>query len=595
MDGCFYDLSASTYIVIPQKLSFPLKRHFANLCREFQSCFLSGLELTAAVSDLNRTFMRVKLEHGLAAAQGYTLECDANGLSLNSSDEAGLFYGLQSLRQILQDNGSRVPGFSIIDAPDIAVRGVMLDISRCKVPTMDTLLHLVDKFAELRYNHLQLYMEHTFAYSKHEAVWRGCSPMTPAEILELDSYCRERYIELVPCQNSFAHMERWLKHPEYANIALNPNGVQTDVSSHQHSFTLRPDTNSVKFMSGLYDELLSNFSSNLVNICCDETWELGWGEGNTIGMKLGRDRYRLHLEFVNSICGVLRERGKRVILSGDMANNSPELLKELPDDIIAQCWGYESDHSFAKTLNLFKEAGIETWVSPGTSTWNALIGRTNNCLENIKTAMCEAKIAGSKGLLLCDWGDGGHHQYQPFSYFGYVAGAAHAWRMSSGEYDWATLLDRFFFDADKKGLGDLFVEAGKIHEELPVVPNSSAFGRLLLYTPGEESLIKFMDNVSPPAFSECITKLDKMLHSSLFIRSMATDVNLVMDEFRNNVRMARFSCWKGLELKGAPRIDQNLKKKEAGLILDEHRRLWIARNRSGGLDESADLLKRRLF
>jgi hypothetical protein len=459
---------------------------------------------------------------------------------------------------------------------------------------MDTLLHLVDKFAELRYNHLQLYMEHTFAYSKHETVWHGCSPMTPAEIMELDSYCRERYIEIVPCQNSFAHMERWLKHPEYASIALNPNGVLTDVRLHPHSFTLRPDTNSVNFMSGLYDELLPNFTSNLVNVCCDETWELAWGEGNTISKKLGKDNHNLHLEFVNNICSVLRERGKRVIVSGDMANNSPELLKKLPDDIIAQCWGYDSDHSFAKTLNLFGNVGIETWVSPGTSTWNALIGRTSNCLENIKTAMCEAKIAGSKGLLLCDWGDGGHHQYQPFSYFGYIAGAAYAWRVSSEDYDWAAMLDRFFFSSEGKGLGRLFIQAGKIHERLPVVPNYSAFGRLLEYTPGEERIIKFMDKVTPSSLDECITELNTVLGNSLLVRSAASDVNLIMDELRNNVRMTLFSCWKGLDLLGRG-IDQNFKKKEADLILKEHKRLWLARNRSGGLDESSDLLKRRLF
>ena len=95
----------------------------------------------------------------------------------------------------------------------------MLDISRDKVPTMATLFSLVDLLAELKINQLQLYTEHTFAYRNHPAVWAKASPMTGDEILQLDQYCRERFIELVPNQNSFGHMEQWLKLPQYRDLA----------------------------------------------------------------------------------------------------------------------------------------------------------------------------------------------------------------------------------------------------------------------------------------------------------------------------------------------------------------------------------------
>ena len=97
--------------------------------------------------------------------------------------------------------------------------GYMLDISRHRVPTMETVKRQVDILAELGYNHFELYTEHTFAYSKHETVWREASPFTPDEIRELDDYCAARGIELVPNQNSFGHMERWLKHEAYRPLA----------------------------------------------------------------------------------------------------------------------------------------------------------------------------------------------------------------------------------------------------------------------------------------------------------------------------------------------------------------------------------------
>ena len=105
-----------------------------------------------------------------------------------------------------------------------ATRGYMLDISRDKVPSMATLRRIVDLLKICNYNQFQLYTEHTFAYPGHETVWRDASAVTPAEIRELDAYCRMNDIELVPNQNSFGHMERWLVHPEYNPLAAMPKG-----------------------------------------------------------------------------------------------------------------------------------------------------------------------------------------------------------------------------------------------------------------------------------------------------------------------------------------------------------------------------------
>ena len=100
----------------------------------------------------------------------------------------------------------------------------MLDISRCKVPTLTTLKTLIEQFADLKYNQLQLYTEHTFAFTDHETVWRDASPLTASDILELQAHCQAHYIELVPNLNSFGHFERWLRHSEYRAYAECPDG-----------------------------------------------------------------------------------------------------------------------------------------------------------------------------------------------------------------------------------------------------------------------------------------------------------------------------------------------------------------------------------
>ena len=70
----------------------------------------------------------------------------------------------------------------------------MLDVSRNRVPSQQSLRELVSVLAELRINQLQLYTEHTFAYRDHPGVWKDASPLTPEEIRELDHLCREQSI-----------------------------------------------------------------------------------------------------------------------------------------------------------------------------------------------------------------------------------------------------------------------------------------------------------------------------------------------------------------------------------------------------------------
>ena len=155
--------------------------------------------------------------------QGYRIEINDDRIEIFAADDAGVFYARQTLAQLAKLHHA-LPCCTINDSPDFPARGVMLDVSRDKVPTMDTLFALIDRLASWKINQLQLYIEHTFAYPDHRTVWEHASPFTAEDIRELDRYCRERFVELVPNQNSFGHMERWLKHPRYLPMAEVPNG-----------------------------------------------------------------------------------------------------------------------------------------------------------------------------------------------------------------------------------------------------------------------------------------------------------------------------------------------------------------------------------
>jgi hypothetical protein len=321
----------------------------------------------------------------------------------------------------------------------------------------------------LKINQFQLYTEHTFAYRGHEEVWHDASPMTPEEIRALDVYCRGRCVELVPNQNSFGHLERWLARPRYNALAELPQGGAPLPwgGTHEKPTSLCPtDPRSVAFLEDLYDQLLPNFTSRLFNVGCDETFDLR-GNGRSAALVRERGEGRVYLDFLKTIHGLTAARGRTMQFWGDIIVRHPELVPELPQDAVALEWGYETDHPFDAHGALFAASGVPFYVCPGTSSWNSLAGRTANMRANLLSAAENGTRHGARGYLNADWGDGGHWQPLAVSLAGYVYGAALAWGCAGNRgIDLAAAMDRFGgaegFGGALLGLGDAYLKCGAL-------------------------------------------------------------------------------------------------------------------------------------
>ncbi len=394
-------------------------------------------------------------------AQGYQLTIANGVMHVVASTPAGLFYGVQTLRQLLAQCGRNVPDLRCRDWPDFPNRGVMLDVSRDKVPTMATLFELIDLLASWKINQIQLYFEHIFAYRHHPTVWQDESPFTPEEIVALDHFCRARHIELVPNQNSFGHLSHWLTRPEYNHLAEAPEGCET-IWGFRQAFSLQPTEESLRFLRMLYDELLPNFSSRQFNVGCDETIDLGKVRSKALAEEVGLGR--LYIDFLKKIHREVRARGYTMQFWGDIITHYPELVGELPRDAVALEWGYEADHPFDEHGALFAKSGIPFYVCPGTSSWNSIVGRTTNTIENIRNAAHNGLKHGAIGLLTTDWGDYGHWQPLPASYLGLAAGAAYAWAFDANcNIALPDVLNRFAFRDEMGIMGRLAYDLGDVY------------------------------------------------------------------------------------------------------------------------------------
>ena len=455
-----------------------------------------------------------------------------------------------------------------------AVRSYMLDISRDKVPTMGTLRLIVDLLAKFGYNQFQLYTEHTFAYSRHKGVWEHASPLTPSEIRALDAYCALNGIELVANQNSFGHLERWLTKPEYNHLAELPQGGAPLPwgGFKKDPTTLCPtDPRSLEFLDGLYDELLPNFESKLFNIGCDETFDL-LGEGRSAAQVKEKGEGRVYLEFLKQVADLARKHGRRPMFWGDVILKHPELVPELPKDLIALNWGYEGNHPFMEQAEKFKAAGLEFYVCPGTSSWNSLAGRVENMRENMIAAEHAGRIHGAKGFMVTDWGDGGHWQPLAASLPGLVFGGllategAHAAKM-----DIESALNGIMgvpLGGTLLRLGTLYLRGGALRG------NASELFRILANDRGYSRHPGLTDHV----LAEISSIAEGCRHAASDFASGAFP-NVWAQEIVHMANLVDAACNR--------RDERRLR-----FLREEHDQVWKLRNRPGGMDDSREKLPR---
>src|SRR5664279_285602 len=141
---------------------------------------ITGLNLAIMADPMKRhatrgIFLDIIPDHS-ARPQAYRLTIAPDWIDIRGNDAAGVFYGIQTLIQMISQAQKTIPCGLIEDWPDFPSRGVMLDISRDKVPQMKTLFALVDLLSSWKINQIQLYTEHTFAYRDHHEVWEKASP-----------------------------------------------------------------------------------------------------------------------------------------------------------------------------------------------------------------------------------------------------------------------------------------------------------------------------------------------------------------------------------------------------------------------------------
>ncbi len=385
---------------------------------------LTDLGIKQAADSANSQHGIRLLRDGPQQEEAYELRIQADGIEIAAATEAGLFYGVQTLRELLRLYGRQLPCLAITDYPDFERRCCYLDCSRGKVPTVNTLKQFIERLASWKLNELQLYVENVFTFQSHPAIGVGYDPFTPDDMVELQAYARRHHIRLVPSLASMGHMEKILTLPAYQHLGELP-GYRGWLGG----TTLSPqEPGSIELVADLYGDFLPHFDALDFNVCGDEPWELGQGKSKAAADSKGVGR--VYLEFILKLYDLCQQYGKRMNLWGDIVLRHPEILSELPSDLVMLNWDYDPNGPRMQRTHEFREAGLTFLCCPGTHGWKSHGTRLSEAMQNTHQFAAIARQEGASGLLITDWGDAGHRNTLAVSMHTMAYAAACAWNGS---------------------------------------------------------------------------------------------------------------------------------------------------------------------
>ncbi|MGB0714869.1 MAG: family 20 glycosylhydrolase [Phycisphaerae bacterium] len=515
----------------------------------------------------------------------YTLRVTPSEVLIRGASAEACFWAIQSLVQLRESDGFRC--CEIMDQPDFMVRGVLHDITRGKMPRLQTLQSLVDDLALCKVTHLHLYMEHAFRFTFDETICDESQGLEPDEAISLCKYAEDRFVSIVPCLATFGHMGKVLTLPHYRHLAELPPTQEWSAlrwPARARGFTLdvtQPASRAL--VERMWADVLEAFPGKTVNLCGDEPWDLGKGK-HTQG--LSREAIgRLYVDQVHTVARQCEQAGRDCVCWADVFAAYPEVRSSVSRDIALMHWGYEREADYAAT-EVFVKEGFQTIVCPGVSGWKRVANATSLAEDNIHTFALSGRVAGATGLVTTDWGDHGHPHTLTNSRHGMVLGACKAWNTASeigDAFDHAFGNSAFWTPLPHvvsimRDLGDALAPWDSWR--LLWLPVAECRDESL---PDEDACRQIMDSadqlracLSTDSLDSGSAQASELFVSAQLARCFAGKMSVLQSYAGGGSRSRQGEDWRS----------------DVDAFLRRYEPLWLARNKSGGWDDIVQAMMR---
>ena len=485
--GLSADKLPSPFVILPQPQSVVLlkgaglesgKLHQILLKGEFKlpvmDNILSQMTIGKSAGTGTLTLILDKTITSVPSDEGYIMTVRQDRVEIISKSEAGLFYGCQSLEQLLEDARDYkkpVPSCKITDYPVLSYRAVHFDVKH-HLDHMNYYYESINRLARFKINAIVFEFEDKLRYQRQPLVGAPQS-ISIDEMAALTQYARERHIEITPLVQGLGHATFILKHQEYANLRELPWNTWAFCPLNEGTYQVLFD---------LYrDAIEATPGSKYLHIGGDEIGNIGLcPRCKPMADKEGM--LSLSLYWLKRVCEFAKENGRIPVFWDDMPlkeggvyestwsdevtseeaakswkEGTPKLdklLEDFPKNCVYMRWNYSMARQPGniKALEWYQSRGLQAMIATATNGEGGMLfqpeerdkGIASSGISPIKSFIQLAAEKNISGMLCTAWDDKSPHMENYWR--GFIASAEYSWSPNGRtleEYDNAWLQREF--------------------------------------------------------------------------------------------------------------------------------------------------------
>ena len=357
-------------------------------------------------------------EHsGQGSREAYMLRVTPQGVEIDAASSAGLFYGVQTLCQMVEGEGANasLPEAEIRDWPTLAYRGVMVDMSHGPLPTETEVERQLDFLSRFKANEYYFYSEASVELQGYPLL-NPTGRFSQDEIRRIVAHGRERHIDVIPCLELYGHLHDLFRVEKYSDLSDIPHGTEFDPRNPRV----------MALLTDWVNQYVKLFPSPFVHIGFDETFQIEVAAQNSGGAAVPAKLFLQQLQRVQSL---FQQQGKTVMAWGDIMVKYPEIVSELPPGLIAVAWEYDPgpEEHYQHWLGPLASHHVPHMIATGVTSWNSVTPDFIRSFDNIDTFLAAGRKSGALGLMNTIWSDD-VQMLMRMTWPGMAYGAAAAWQ-----------------------------------------------------------------------------------------------------------------------------------------------------------------------
>jgi len=522
-------------------------------------------------------------------AQGYILFTDELNLIIDALHPQGIFYGIQTLIQLLVSNNSlNFSGAFIIDYPSLMIRGVSDDISRGQAATIGNLKKFIKELSHFKVNHYYLvYFQDMFQFKNHPEIGKGRGAYSKVDIIELNKFAKQHFVELVPIFQTIGHWENILHHPDYWKYGEFPGSNSLNVANMEI----------YDLLDEMIGELSECFTSEYFHIAADESWDVGKAASKAYVDEVGIAQ--AYLKHYKKIYDIVKTHGyKTIIVYHDILYKYEEVLSGLPKDMIIMYWRYNTKKKH-KVLDTIKEFGLPIIVSPSIMDYNRLFPSITKYEKNIFYLIKCGFQKGAIGEINSSWGDYKNKELRENRIYGFILSAEVGWN-SIREMDlkslWKSLIIHFFGKYDSRI--ELIINTfRKIQDKRLLNVRNLFYFNHFFSPPHKKNTSKYKKTRKTKGFLNLIEELEHLIQNCKDLEKIVPKNKINIRYFAFIAKHMRFYCKKRINSQNLVELNPakvsnnqilfqitqiNSLKTDLKSLMEEYETLWLKCSRKEG-------------